>query len=30
MQTPMYRAASRELLGQATRELAAGDSRQAS
>ena len=30
MQAPTYRAASRELLGQATRELAAGDSRQAS
>ncbi len=30
MQTPTYRAASRELLDQATRELAAGDSRQAS
>ena len=30
MQTPTYRAASRELLAQATRELDAGDSRQAS
>ena len=30
MQAPTYRAASRELLGQATRELAAGDSPQAS
>ena len=30
MQTPTYRAASRELLAQATRELASGDSRQAS
>ena len=30
MQTPTYRAASRELLDQANRELAAGDSRQAS
>ena len=30
MQTPTYRAASRGLLAQATRELDAGDSRQAS
>ncbi len=30
MQTPTYRTASRELIGQANRELAAGDSRQAS
>ena len=30
MQTPTYRTASRELMAQATEELAAGDSRQAS
>ena len=30
MQTPAYRTASRDLLEQATRELEAGDSRQAS